>query len=91
MTQHITAPYAAKKCDISTDEAEEALELLTNIHVNHPTDVMLDEDKPVRMYSLNSDEWFMYTLMILKIARLMDENKQHYFNYRGSYNNFWIQ
>lgn len=91
LTQPITAPYVAKKCNISTDEAAEALELLTKIHINHFTDVMLDEDKPVRMYSLNSDEWFMYTLMILKIARLMDENKQHYFNYRGSYNNLWLQ
>jgi len=33
----------------------------------------------------------MYTLMILKTARLMHENLQHYFNYRGSYNNLWIQ
>lgn len=91
MTKPVTAPYVAKKCDISVDEAMEALELLTEIHINHPTDVMLDEDKPVRMYSLNSDEFFMYTLMVLKIARLMDENKQHYYNYRGSYNNLWIQ
>lgn len=22
---------------------------------------------------------------------IIDENKQHYFNYRGSYNNLWIQ
>lgn len=87
----ITAPYAAKKCDISLSEAAEALELLTKIHVNHPTDVMLDEDKPIRMYSLNNDELVMYTLMILKTARLIDENKQHYFNYHGSYNNLWIQ
>ncbi len=91
MTKPITAPYAAKKCDISPDEAAEALELLTKIHINHPTDVMLDEDTPIRMYSLDSDEWIMYTLMILKIARLMDENKQHYFNYHSSYNNLWMQ
>ena len=91
MTKPITAPYAAKKCDISTDEAVEALELLTEIHVNHPTDVMLDENNSVRMYALNSDECIMYILMILKTARLIDENEQHYFNYRGSYNNLWIQ
>lgn len=91
MTKPITAAYAAKKCNISLDEAAEALELLTKIHINYPTDVMLDEDKPVRMYSLDSGEWVMYTLMILKIARLMDENQQHYFNYRGSFNNLWIQ
>ena len=91
ITKPITAPYAAKKCDISPDEAAQALELLTEIHVNHPTDVMLDEDNSVRMYTLNSDEYVMYTLMILKTARLMDENEQHYFNYRGSYNNLWIQ
>ncbi len=91
MSKPVTAPFVAKKCGIALDEAEEALELLAKIHVNHPTDVMLDEDKPVRMYSLDSGEWVMYTLMILKTARLMDENKQHYFNYRGSYNNLWIQ
>lgn len=91
MTKPVTAPFAAKKCDISLDEATEALELLTKIHINHPTDIMLDEDKPIRMYSLDSGEWVMYTLMILKIARLMDENEQHYFNYRGSYNNLWIK
>ena len=91
MTKPITAPYAAKKCDISPDEAVEALELLTEIHVNHPTDVMLDENNSVRMYTLNSDESIMYVLMILKTARLIDENEQHYFNYRGSYNNLWIQ
>ena len=91
MAKPITAPYAAKKCDISSDEAAEALELLTEIHVNHPTDVMLDENNSVRMYALNSDECIMYVLMILKTARLIDENKQHYFNYRGSYNNLWIQ
>ena len=91
MTKPITAPYAAKKCDISPDEAAEALELLTEIHVNHLTEVMLDENNSVRMYALNSDECIMYMLMILKTARLIDENKQHYFNYRGSYNNLWIQ
>ena len=68
-----------------------ALELLTEIHVDHPTEVMLDEDSPVRMYSLDSGEWVMYALMILKTARLMEENQQHYFNYRGSYNNLWIR
>lgn len=87
----ITASYAAKKCDMSADEVSDALELLTKIHINHPTDVMLDEDQSVRMYSLDSGEWVMYALMILKIARLMDENKQHYFNYRGSHNNLWMQ
>lgn len=91
MTKPITAPYAAKKCDISPDEAVQALEMLTEIHVNHPTDVMLDENNSVRMYALNSDEYIMYMLMILKTARLIDENEQHYFNYRGSYNNLWIQ
>ena len=91
MTKPITASYVAKKCDISLDEAAQALELLTEIHVNHPTDVMLDENNSVRMYALNSDESIMYVLMILKTARLIDENKQHYFNYRGSYNNLWIQ
>ena len=91
MTKPITAPYAAKKCDISPDEAALALEMLTEIHVNHLTEVMLDENNSVRMYTLNSDECIMYMLMILKTARLIDENKQHYFNYRGSYNNLWIQ
>ena len=91
LAKPITAPFAAKKCNLSLDEATHALEMLTEIHVNHPTDVMLDEDKPVRMYSLDSGEWVLYTLMILKTARLMDENQQHYFNYRGSYNNLWIQ
>ena len=91
MTKPITAPYVAKKCDIFPNEAAEALELLTEIHVNHLTEVMLDENNSVRMYALNSDECIMYVLMILKTARLIDENKQHYFNYRGSYNNLWIQ
>ena len=91
MTKPLTAPYAAKKCDISPDEAAQALEMLTEIHVNQPTDVMIDENNSVRMYALNSDECIMYMLMILKTARLIDENKQHYFNYRGSYNNLWIQ
>jgi len=91
MTEYVTASYAAKKCDLSINEAAEALEMLTEIHVNHITEVMLDEDKPVRMYSLDSGEWVMYTLMILKTARLMHENVQHYYNYRGSYNNLWIQ
>lgn len=91
MTKPITAPYVAKKCDISPDEAMLALEMLTEIHVNYPTDVMLDENNSVRMYALNSDECIMYILMILKTARLIDENEQHYFNYRGSYNNLWIQ
>ena len=91
LSKPITASYAAKKCDISAEEAAEALELLTKVHINYPTDVMLDEDQAVRMYSLDSGEWGMYALMILKIARLMDENKQHYFNYRGSHNNLWMQ
>ena len=91
MNKPITAPYVAKKCDISPDEAAEALELLTEIHVKHLTEVMLDENNSVRMYALNSDECIMYVLMILKTARLIDENEQHYFNYRGSYNNLWIQ
>ena len=91
MTKPVTAPYVAKKCDISPNEAALALEMLTEIHVNRPADVMLDENNSVRMYTLNSDECIMYILMILKTARLIDENKQHYFNYRGSYNNLWIQ
>ena len=91
MTKPITAPYVAKKCDIFPNEAAEALELLTEIHVNHLTEVMLDENNSVRMYALNSDEFIMYVLMILKTARIIDENKQHYFNYRGPYNNLWIQ
>jgi transcriptional regulator with XRE-family HTH domain len=91
MTEYLTAAYAAKKCDLSPDEAAEALEMLTEIHVNHVKEVMLDEDQPISMYSLDSGEWVMYTLMILKIARLMDENLQHYFNYRGSYNNLWLK
>ena len=91
MTKPITASYVAKKCDISPDEAALALERLTEIHVNQPTDVMIDENNSVRMYALHSDECMMYMLMILKTARLIDENKQHYFNYRGSYNNLWIQ
>ena len=64
---------------------------MTEIHVNHSTDVMLDEDNSVRMYSLNSDEYLMYMLMVLKTARLMEENRQDYYNYKGSYNNLWIQ
>lgn len=91
LTEYLTVSYAAKKCGISLDEAAEALEMLTEIHVNHSKEVMLDEDKPIRMYSLDSGEFVMYTLMILKIARLMDENLQHYFNYRGSYNNLWLK
>ena len=91
MTKPLTAPYMAKKCDISPDEAAQALDMLTEIHVNQPTDVMIDENNSVRMYALNSDECIMYMLMILKTARLIDENEQHYFNYRGSYNNLWIQ
>ena len=91
MTKPITASYVAKKCDISPDEAALALERLAEIHVNQPTDVMIDENNSVRMYALHSDECMMYMLMILKTARLIDENKQHYFNYRGSYNNLWIQ
>ena len=91
MTKPLTAPYAAKKCDISPDEAAQALDMLTEIHVNQPTDVMIDENNSVRMYALSSDECIMYMLMILKTARLIDENEQHYFNYRGSYNNLWIQ
>lgn len=91
MTEYVTAAYAAKKCNLSPDEAAEALELLTEIHINYVTEVMLDEDNPARMYSLDSGEWVMYTLMILKTARLMDENAQHYFNYRGSHNNLWLQ
>ncbi|MBQ3100863.1 MAG: helix-turn-helix transcriptional regulator [Clostridia bacterium] len=91
MPKYVTAAYAAKKCGLSFDEAAQALDLLTEIHVNYLTDVMIDEDNPVRMYSLDSGEWVMYTLMILKTARLMDENLQHYFNYRGSYNNLWLR
>lgn len=91
MTKPVTAPFVAKKCGILPDEAAEALEMLTEIHINYLTEVMLDEESSVRMYSLFSDEFFMYALMILKTARLMDENKQHYFNYRGPYNNLWIK
>lgn len=91
MPKYVTSPYAAKKCGIPLEDAAEALELLCEIHVNHLTDVMLDEDNPVRMYTLDSGEWVMYVLMILKTARLMDENQQHYFNYRGSYNNLWLK
>ncbi len=91
ITEYLTAAYAAKKCGISQNEAAEALEMLTEIHINHVKEVMLDEDRPIRMYSLESGEWVMYTLMILKTARLMDENIQHYFNYRGSYNNLWLK
>lgn len=87
----ITASYAAKKCNLSADEAAEALELLSKLHVNVPTDILLDEEKPIRTYSLDSGEWVMYVLMILKIARLVDEAEQHYFNYRGSYNYLWLQ
>ena len=47
MAKPITAPYAAKKCDVSLDEATQALEMLTEIHVSQPTEVMLDEDNPV--------------------------------------------
>lgn len=91
LTEYLTAAYAAKKCGISSDEAEEALEMLTEIHINHVKEIMLDEANSIRMYLLDSGEWVMYTLMILKIARLMDENLQHYFNYRGSYNNLWLK
>jgi len=91
MSNPITAPYTAKKCNLTLEEATEALELLTETQINHPTDVMLDEDKPVRMYAPEGGEKVMYALMILKIARLMDENLQHYFNYRGSYNHLWIR
>jgi len=87
----ITASYTSKKCNISLDKATEALELLAEIHINYPTDIMLDEDDSIRTYSLDSGEWVMYVLMILKIARLIEENEQHYFNYRGSYNNRWLQ
>lgn len=91
MSKPVTASFVAKKCDISLEEATDALEALTELHVNYPTDVMLDEDRSVRTYSLDSGEWFMYALMILKIARLIEENEQHYYNYRGSYNNQWIR
>ena len=30
------------------------------------------------MYTLNSDEYIMYVLMILKTARLIEENKHHF-------------
>ena len=30
------------------------------------------------MYMLNSDEYIMYVLMILKTARLIEENKHHF-------------
>ena len=90
-TEYLTAAYAAKKCGISLDETAEALEMLTEVHINYVKEVMLDEANPIRIYSLDSGEWVMYTLMILKIARLMDENLQHYYNYRGSYNNLWLK
>lgn len=90
-TEYLTAAYAAKKCGISPDDAAEALEMLTEIHINYVKEVMLDEANPIRIYSLDSGEWVMYTLMLLKIARLMDENLQHYYNYRGSYNNLWLK
>lgn len=90
-TQPLTASYAAENVGISPDEAAEALELLTEIHLNYATDVMLEKEESVRTYGLDSGEWVMYTLMILKTARLMEENQHHYFNYRGSYHNLWIQ
>ena len=89
--EYLTAAYAAKKCGISPDDAAEALEMLTEIHINYVKEVMLDEANPIRIYSLDSGEWVMYTLMLLKTARLMDENLQHYYNYRGSYNNLWLK
>ncbi len=91
ISKPITAAFAAKKCNISIDDATDALEQLVKIHVNHPGEVMLDEDVPLRMYWHDSGEWVLYMLTILKIARLMYENRQHYFNYRGSFNNLWIQ
>jgi len=90
MSEFLTASYAAKKCKLPMDEAAEALEMLTEIHINYVKEVMIDDGNPVRMYSLDSGEWVMYALMILKIARLMEENLQHYFNYRGPYNNLWL-
>ena len=52
---------------------------------------MVDEDSPLLMYSLDSGEWVMYVLMILKTARLIAEKKEHYYNYRGSYNSAWLR
>lgn len=91
LSQYVTAAYAAKRCELSLEEAAEALDLLTKIHVDHVTEVMIDEDSPARMYQLDSGEWVMYVLMVLKTARLIDEAQQHYFNYRGSYNDLWLQ
>jgi len=90
-TEYLTAAYAAKKCGITVQEAADSLEKLTEIHVNHVTEVMVDEDTPLRMYALDSGEWVMYALMVLKTAKLMADYNQHYFNYRGSYNNLWLK
>ncbi|MBQ8186059.1 MAG: helix-turn-helix transcriptional regulator [Clostridia bacterium] len=90
-TEFLTAAYASKKCGISREEAEDALEKLTEIHVNYPKAVMVDEDMPLKMYSLDSGEWVMYVLMILKTAKLMADHEQHYYNYRGSYNSLWMK
>lgn len=90
-TEFLTAAYASKKCGVSQEEASDVLEKLTEIHVNYLKDVMVDEDTPLKMYSLDSGEWVMYTLMLMKTAKLMADNKQHYFNYRGSYNNLWLK
>lgn len=90
-SEFLTAAYAAKKCGISQAEASDALGQLTGIHVNYEKEVMADEDMPLKMYSLDSGEWVMYVLMILKTARLIAEQKEHYYNYRGSYNNLWLK
>ena len=90
-TEFLTAAYAAKKCGITREEADDALDKLTEIHVNYLKDVMVDEDMPLKMYSLDSGEWVMYVLMVLKTAKLIADHNQHYFNYRGSYNSLWLK
>ena len=89
--EFLTASYAAKKCGITREEAADALDKLAQIHVNCLKDVMMDEDEPLKIYTLDSGEWVMYVLMILKTAKLMADYQQHYYNYRGSYNNLWMK
>lgn len=91
MTENLTPSYAAKKCALSTEEAANALEMLKEIRVNDVQEVLLDEDNPTRIYSLGEGEWVMLALMILKTARLIEENQQHYFTYFGPCNQLWLQ
>lgn len=90
-TEYLTPSYASKKLGLGLEESRRVLDELVELHLNYVTEVREDENSTIRIYSLDNSDMLLCMIIAVNIAKLIAENRSHYFNYRGAMYSNWLK